>query len=55
MLCQYDNGLSLSCFDGRCYLPFVADGMPLMCDVVDVITTYVVLMADVICHWWQME
>ena len=35
-------------------LPLVADGMPLMCDVADVITT-LVLLADVICHWWLME
>ena len=38
-------------------LPFVADGMPLMYNVVDVITTFLflVLLADVICHWWLME
>ena len=28
--------------------------MPLMCDVADVITT-LILLADVICHWWLME
>ena len=35
-------------------LPLVADGMPLVCDVADVITT-LFLLADVICHWWLME
>ena len=29
--------------------------MPLMYNVVDVITTFLVLLADVICHWWLME
>ena len=37
-------------------LPFVADGMPLMYNVVDVIIIFfLVLLADVICHWWLME
>ena len=44
----------MECFDGWWYLPLVADGMPLMCDVADVITT-LILLADVICHWLLME
>ena len=36
-------------------IAIVADGMPLMYNVVDVITTFLVLLADVICHWWLME
>ena len=36
-------------------LPLVAYRMPLMYNVVDVITAFSYILADVICHWWLME
>ena len=36
-------------------LPFVAVGMPLMYNVVDVITTFNLFLADVLCQRWLME